>query len=179
VFAVCSLQFAVIGPRSWKFSYTCVISSDFNVGFPNDFQFPHFMLRSMATIRRFEDLEIWQLARTLYKKLSVISGKLKVNHDFRFADQLKAAAGSTMDNIAEGFGRASRLEFLNSLSIAKGECSENQSQIYRLFDDEYISKSEFDQLYKDLETLIKQIGSLIDYLNRSTIKGMKFKDRMK
>jgi four helix bundle protein len=133
----------------------------------------------MATIRRFEDLEIWQLARTLYTKLSVIARRLRKDHEFRFADQLKSAAGSTMDNIAEGFGRAGRLEFINSLSIAKGECSENQSQIYRLSDDEYISKAEFDELYKDSEILIKQISSLIDYLNRSSIKGMKFKDRKK
>ena len=133
----------------------------------------------MATIHRFEDLEIWQLARTLYKKLSVVARKLRKDHEYRFADQLKAAAGSTMDNIAEGFGRASRLEFLNSLSIAKGECSENQSQIYRLLDDEYISKTEFDDLYKDSDILIKQITRLIDYLNRSSIKGMKFKDRKK
>jgi len=50
-------------------------------------------------------------------------------YDYRFADQIKAAAGSIMDNMAEGFERYSRLEFLNSLSISKGECGELKSQL--------------------------------------------------
>ena len=75
----------------------------------------------MATIYRFEDLEIWQLARELYQKVSKLAEKLKKNHDYRFAEQIKSAMGSIMDNVAEGFERNSRLEFLNSLSIAKGE----------------------------------------------------------
>lgn len=71
----------------------------------------------MATIQRFEDLEIWQLARSLYQKISVIAERMRKKHDFRFAEQIKSAAGSVMDNIAEGFERNSRLEFLNALSI--------------------------------------------------------------
>jgi four helix bundle protein len=57
---------------------------------------------------------------------------------------MKSAAGSVMDNIAEGFERNSRLEFLNSLSISKGECGELKSQVYRSTDDKYISLEEFD-----------------------------------
>ena len=59
----------------------------------------------MATVHRFEDLEIWQLSRKLYKKISKLAEKIKNNRDYRFADQIKAAAGSIMDNIAEGFER--------------------------------------------------------------------------
>ena len=51
---------------------------------------------------------------------------------------MKAAAGSIMDNIAEGFERNSRLEFLNSLSISKGESGELKSQLYRAIDDLYL-----------------------------------------
>jgi four helix bundle protein len=66
-------------------------------------------------------LEIWQLARNIYQKISSLSEKMRRNHDYRFGEQIKAAAGSVMDNIGEGFERNSRLEFLNSLSISKGE----------------------------------------------------------
>ena len=89
----------------------------------------------MATVHRFEDLEIWQLARALYRKIYRLAEKIKKNRDYWFADQMKAAAGSTMDNIAEGFERNSRLEFLNSLSISKGESGELKSQLYRATDD--------------------------------------------
>jgi len=131
----------------------------------------------MSTILRFEDLEIWLLARKIYQRVSAVSLRLKENHDFRFAEQIKAAAGSVMDNIAEGFERNSRLEFVNSLSISKGECGELKSQLYRALDDKYINQKDFDDLYGDVDLEIKKISAFIIYLNRSKVKGLKFKDR--
>lgn len=132
----------------------------------------------MATIYRFEDLEIWQLARKLYQKISKLAEKIKKNHDYRFADQIKAAAGSNMDNITEGFERNSRLEFVNSLSISKGESGELKSQLYRAKDDEYINDAGFDELYEDTDKVSKKIANFVKYLNSSKIKGLKFKNRM-
>ena len=132
---------------------------------------------TMATVHRFEDLEIWQLARKLYQKISKLAEKIKKNHEYRFADQMKAAAGSIMDNIAEGFERNSRLEFLNSLSISKGESGELKSQLYRAIDDDYLNKIEFDELYEDTDKVSKKIANFVKYLNSSNIKGLKFKDR--
>jgi len=131
----------------------------------------------MATVHRFEDLEIWQLARKLYQRISKLAEKIKKNHDYRFADQMKAAAGSIMDNIAEGFERNSRLEFVNSLSISKGESGELKSQLYRATDDSYLDKDEFDELYEDTDKVSKKIANFVKYLNSSKIKGLKFKDR--
>lgn len=79
----------------------------------------------------------------IYKRISEISEKMRIRYDFRFADQIKAAAGSVMDNIAEGFERSSRFEFLNSLSISKGECGELKSQLHRILCDKYIDDIEF------------------------------------
>lgn len=84
-----------------------------------------------------------------------------------------------MDNIAEGFERNSRLEFLNSLGISKGECSELKSQLYRALDDAYIGQKEFEELYEDANRESGKIASFVKYLNRSSIKGLKFKDRVK
>lgn len=130
----------------------------------------------MATVKRFEDLEIWQLARKIYQKISGLSEKMRRNHDYRFAEQIKAAAGSVMDNIGEGFERNSRLEFLNSLSISKGECGELKSQLYRALDDKYIDQQKFDEWYAEVELETKKIAAFVIYLNNSKIKGLKFKD---
>ena len=132
----------------------------------------------MATVQKFEDLEIWQLARKFYQKISFLSEKMRRNHDYRFAEQIKAAAGSVMDNIGEGFERNSRLEFLNSLSISKGECGELKSQLYRGLDDKYIDQKEFEELYGEIEMEIKKIAAFIIYLNNSKVRGLKFKDRL-
>jgi four helix bundle protein len=133
----------------------------------------------MTTINKFEELEIWQLARNLYNKVSPICEKLRVKKEFRFAEQMKSSSGSIMDNIAEGFEISSRLEFLNSLGISKGELGELKSQFYRCLDDTYISKEEFPALYKEADILSKKIASFIIYLNSIAHKGLKFKDRLK
>ncbi len=75
----------------------------------------------MATIQRFEDLEVWQKARVLAAKIYAISFIDLFSKVFRMKDQMSGWCGSIMDNIAEGFERSSKLEFINSLSIAKGK----------------------------------------------------------
>ena len=65
-----------------------------------------------------------------------------------------------MDNIGEGFERNSRLEFLNSLIISKGECGELKSQLCRALDDKYIDQQEFDELYAEVEFETKKIAVL-------------------
>lgn len=133
----------------------------------------------MATVNKFEELEIWQLARKLYNKISEIAKVLREIREYRFAEQMKSSSGSIMDNIPEGFERSSRLEFLNSLSISKGELGELKSQLYRCADDGYITKQKFEELYIEADILSKKIASFIIYLNSTNHKGLKFKDRLK
>ena len=54
----------------------------------------------MATITKFEDLEIWQEARKLAKEVFILSKETDLKTDFRFKEQIKASSGSVMDNIA-------------------------------------------------------------------------------
>lgn len=115
----------------------------------------------------------------LSAKIFAISETKPFSQDFRFRDQIRSAAGSVIDNIAEGFERSGRLEFINFLSIAKGSTGEVRSQCYRALDQAYISKEQFDELYAGYEKLAAAISGFISYLNRSDIKGQKFKDRTK
>jgi four helix bundle protein len=82
----------------------------------------------MATITRFEDLEIWQEARRLFNQIKDICNQTALTSDFKLKDQIKASSGSVMDNIAEGFERDGNLEFRQFLSIAKGSAGETRSQ---------------------------------------------------
>ena len=55
---------------------------------------------------RFEDLEIWQLARNLAAKLHLLADELDKKRLYRYAEQLRAAGLSLTNNIAEGSGHA-------------------------------------------------------------------------
>jgi four helix bundle protein len=131
----------------------------------------------MATIQRFEDLEIWKKSRILSEKVYPLTFEDPVASDFRLKDQLRGSVGSIMDNIAEGFERGSKFEFINSLSIAKGEIGELKSQLYRCLDNKYFTQQLFDELYNLADELTRMITSFISYLNKSKIRGQKFKNR--
>ena len=128
----------------------------------------------MATITRFEDLEIWKEARRLAKEIHLITVETDLKSDFRFRDQIKASSGSVMDNIAEGFERNGNLEFRQFLSIAKGSAGETRSQLYRVLDYNYIYVVKFEILKTDFENLSGKINNFISYLNKKDFKGTKF-----
>jgi len=128
----------------------------------------------MAIINRFENLEIWKEARRLAKEIHLIAVDTELRSDLRFKNQIKDSSGSVMDNIAEGFERDGNLEFRQFLSIAKGSAGETRSQLYRVFDFEYISEEKFEALKKDYENLSGKIKNFITYLNKKDFKGNKF-----
>jgi four helix bundle protein len=126
-------------------------------------------------VERFEDLEIWQLARELCKDVYQITNIGAFAKDFKLRNQIRGSSGSIMDNIAEGFERGGNKEFIQFLSIAKGSCGETRSQLYRSFDCEYITETEFETLVNKAVFISKKISSLMNYLSKSDLRGSKFK----
>ena len=129
----------------------------------------------MSAVRDFEELAIFQKARELSKKIYPVTNKEGFKSDFRFVQQIRAAAGSIMDNIAEGFERGGNKEFLNFLYIAKGSCGEVRSQLIRANDVGYLTPEEFDELYSECRKLSAGIMNFIKEIKASDITGAKFK----
>ena len=128
----------------------------------------------MATIKTFEEIEAWTKSRSMSNELFQIFTRDPARKDFALKDQINRSIGSVMDNIAEGFNRGGNREFIQFLSIAKGSAAETQSQLYRLYDRQYISKDEFDRLYQEIFSITRMLGGMLSYLKRSELKGPKF-----
>ena len=129
----------------------------------------------MARVERFEDLEIWKMARVFCKDVVRITNYDAFSKNFRLRDQIHGSSGSIMDNIAEGFERSGNKEFIQFLYIAKGSCGESRSQLCRALDAAYINHEEFTVLYQKTIELSQAIASFIKYLKQSEFTGSKYK----
>lgn len=127
------------------------------------------------TIKRFEDLEIWQKARELCKKIRTHVETTSLGKDFSIKDQILRSSGSVMDNIAEGFERDGKKEFIQYLYIAKGSLGETRSQVYRSFDANHLNEESYNELLNDCLNLSGKISHFISYLSNSEYDGLKRK----
>ena len=115
-------------------------------------------------IKRFEDIEAWQLARELTAKVYVLTKKSGFARDYGLKDQIQRASGSVMHNIAEGFDGGSNAEFVKFLRYAQRSCSEAKSELYVALDQKYLSASEFDAVSAMTGKVRAKIGAFIKYL---------------
>lgn len=125
----------------------------------------------MATITKFEELEIWQLARLQTNDFDWLVLNTPLAKDYELRNQMNASSGSVMDNIAEGFERSGNAEFKNFLVISKGSNGEYRSQLYRCLDRKHINQEKFEELYQKNIRIGNKIASFINYLQHSNYKG--------
>ena len=128
----------------------------------------------MATISRFEDLEIWQFARQQANDLYKIYTEGAFSKDYDLRNQINASSGSVMDNIAEGFERSGNKEFIHFLLIAKASNGEVRSQLYRATDRKHIPLEKFDELILKNESISKNVTAFIKNLKESDKRGFRY-----
>jgi four helix bundle protein len=131
----------------------------------------------MSTFNSFEEITAWQKARILCSKIQSLTFTTELAKDYKLRYQINGSSGSIMDNIAEGFGRGGNNEFIQFLTVSLGSTSECQSQLYRILDRKYINKVQFDELYLLCNEIRRIIFGLIKYIEASSLKGTKFKNR--
>lgn len=129
----------------------------------------------MATIKQVEDIQAWQKARVVCRRIYTITNDGQFAKDFGLRDQVRRAAVSILSNIAEGFERGGTGEFVHFLAIAKGSAGEVKAQLYVALDQKYVDQREFDELIANIEEISKMINGLISYLRGSGIKGARYK----
>ena len=114
---------------------------------------------SRKKIECFEDLYIWQKAIEFAKEIYVVTERKGLKTDFGLKGQMRDSALSISSNIAEGFERRSRKEYLTFLNIAKGSAGEIRSQLYVAREVGYLSVEELDDLREKAKFLSGSISN--------------------
>jgi four helix bundle protein len=87
-------------------------------------------MKAKKKVENFEDLLVWQKGMEMVKEIYRLTQEGSLSRDFGLRDQLRRASLSIPTNIAEGFERDSRKEYLNFLNIAKGSAGEVRSLLH-------------------------------------------------
>ena len=133
----------------------------------------------MATIKQFEDLICWQRARELTKFVYDITKCRDFGMDRGLQDQIRRSAVSVMSNIAEGFDRGTKYEFINYLFISKGSCGEVKTQLYISHDIGYIDIAKFRNGVGLCDETSRLIRSFIYKLKTEGKMGSQYKHEIK
>ena len=123
---------------------------------------------SKKKVESFEDLRVWQKGIQLVKQVYVITNDGKLSRDFGLKDQLRRASVSIPTNVAEGFERRSRKEYLNFLNIAKGSAGELRSLLRVALEVGYIEQSTFSELNNQAIELSRMLFNQIQSINRAS-----------
>lgn len=133
----------------------------------------------MAGYMAFEETKIWQESRNLVNSIYLaIQSNTAFSQDYALGNQIKRAAISIPSNIAEGFERSTNKELIHFLFIAKGSVGEVRTQLWLASDLNYLSKKELDTLIEKAKTISKMIQGMINYLQKSEMKGTKYHNEL-
>lgn len=123
----------------------------------------------------FEELLIYQKARELANLVYSLTRQDKFQADYSLVNQVRRAAVSVTSNIAEGYERGSKTEFIQFLYIAKGFCGEVRSQLQIAGDQGYLTEKECDDARAICRHLSSMLSNFIKHLQTSTYNGEKRK----
>jgi|SRR3989344_6738290 len=124
-------------------------------------------------VEKFEDLFVWQKSRELVRSVYRASETWK---DYSLKDQIRRASVSVLSNIAEGFERGTRDEFLYFLYIARGSCGEVRAQLYVALDQSFISNNDFGRLRDEADHTSRLLFNLIAAYKKKSYGGQRHGD---
>ena len=118
----------------------------------------------MASIKNFEELEVWKLSMELCTEVYRLTNTELFSKDFGLKDQIRRSAVSVPSNISEGYERDAKKQFLYFLAISKGSCGELRTQLRIAFNLSYINENDFNILNEVAIKTSKQLSGFIKYL---------------
>lgn len=118
----------------------------------------------------FENLEVYKLAREYRKKMYKLTNKLPEKEKYNLASQIRSAARSLTNNIAEGHGRFHYQENIQFLRQSRGSLEELIDDLNICIDEKYFEQNYLDDLKEEGYELLKKVNGYISYLKQKKVK---------
>jgi four helix bundle protein len=129
----------------------------------------------MSSYKSFEELPLWKTAKILTITILEETAKIEFRNNLNLKNQIQRSAISISSNIAEGFERGTKTEFIQFLYIAKGSCGELRSQIIIAKEMNYIQNGIYLKIHEYCIQVSRQINGLVNYLKKTHYTGLKHK----
>lgn len=120
----------------------------------------------MGEIKSYKDLVVYQKGYELSLRVYQVTYAFPSEEKFGLISQMRRAVVSIPCNIAEGYRRRGRKEYIQFLHVALGSCSELETLLSLSKDLKMIDPENFDALYSLQEEISKMLSSLIDSLSK-------------
>jgi four helix bundle protein len=115
-------------------------------------------------IRDYRDLVVWQIARQIVKRIYVLTAKFPREEIYGLSLQMRKAAVSVPSNIAEGYGRGARLDYVRFLRVARGSLYELQTQLLLAQDLGFMAPGEVQAVLVDVDRCSRLLYRLLESL---------------
>jgi len=126
---------------------------------------------SYGSIKHFTDIEAWKLGRKIRIEVYKIVKMLPLEEKYGLGSQMRRAAISITANIAEGFGRFHYQENIQFCRQSRGSLYEIQDHIITCYDEKYITKEQFDEIYALIEQAAKALNGYIRWLKHQKLEN--------
>ena len=120
-------------------------------------------------LKNYRDLTVWQKSMDLVVAIYELTGEFPPQERYGLSSQIQRAAVSIPSNIAEGYGRTHRGDYLHHLSIAKGSLAEVETQLALAVRLGFVAREQVIALW----TLTQEVGKMIAKLIESLAKEQK------
>jgi four helix bundle protein len=120
----------------------------------------------LGKFQKFEDLEIWKIAVSIAVEIYLLCDAEPLRSDYGMKDQIRRAACSMSDNMAEGFEYNNNPDFIRYLTYSKGSSGEFRNKLTILFHANKITEVVFNDLYAKSIEFSSKTKALIDYLKK-------------
>ena len=155
---------AVLGYGCWVLGFWFWVLGSLGFGFAGSSGRPLCTTACMAGIKRPEDFDVWKLAWELKRRVFAFTATLPASRDRRYCDDIRRAARSGPDLVAEGYYRFNPREFHRFLNDAKASLGEVRNQLLHAKDERFISDGDFLEMLSLADRAIGAANALQAYL---------------